>query len=156
MENAARVNNWDLVDLTAPSVVGSYLLRQGNPADLLSYARSPHLWTQRIAMVSTFAFLKAGDAGPTYAVADILLYHPHDLIQKAVGWMLREAGKRVSEDGEIAYLSGEAPVPAGKGESCDSLQRKHPARRYEVMPRTMLRYAVERLNPEDRKRLFSC
>ena len=155
MENAARVNNWDLVDLTAPSVVGAYLLRQGNPADLLSYARSSHLWTQRIAMVSTFAFLKAGDAGPTYAVADLLLYHPHDLIQKAVGWMLREAGKRVSEAGEIAYLSGSAPVPAGKGEFCEPFIRKQPARRYEVMPRAMLRYAVERLPAGDRSRLLS-
>ena len=154
LASTARINNWDLVDLSASYIVGAYLLDK--PRDLLyRLADSDLLWDNRIAMVSTYAFIKRGDLDDTFALALRLISHPHELMHKAVGWMLREAGKRVSEAGEIAYLSGSAPVPAGKGEFCEPFIRKQPARRYEVMPRAMLRYAVERLPAGDRSRLLS-
>ncbi len=129
MKHTAYINNWDLVDLSAPQVVGAFLLRRKDWKILREYAQSPHLWTQRIAMVSTFAFIKAGDTKPVYAIADLLLQHPHDLIQKATGWMLREAGKRVSHQEEVSYLS-------------QKRKASEPAR-CNIMPRTMLRYAIE-------------
>lgn len=105
----------------------------------MQYARSSHLWTQRIAIVSTFAFIKATDTKPVYAVGDLLLQHPHDLIQKATGWMLREAGKRVSQDEEIRYLTQK--------------RKESEPERYRMMPRTMLRYAIERF-PEPLRKDF--
>ncbi len=130
MEHAACINNWDLVDLSAPQIVGAFLLRRKDWKILKVYARSSHLWTQRIAILSTFAFIKAGDSRPVYTIGDLLLQHPHDLIQKATGWMLREAGKRVSHEEEVRYL-------------CQKRKDSEPAR-YRLMPRTMLRYAIER------------
>lgn len=130
MAHAAHINNWDLVDLSAPQVVGAFLLRRKDWKILKEYARSSHLWTQRIAIISTFAFIKAGNTRPVYTIGDILLQHPHDLIQKATGWMLREAGKRVSHEEEVRYLS-------------QKRKASEPAR-YRLMPRTMLRYAIER------------
>lgn len=141
MNHAAYINNWDLVDLSAPQVVGAFLLRRGDWKGLKEYAQSPHLWTQRIAIVSTFAFIKAGDTKPVYTIADFLLQHPHDLIRKATGWMLREAGKRVSHEEEVRYLS-------------QKRKASEPAR-YRIMPRTMLRYAVERF-PEPLRKDFLC
>lgn len=139
MDHVAYVNNWDLVDLSAPQVVGEWLLRSKDWRILRQYARSSHLWTQRIAIVSTFAFIKATDTKPVYAIGDLLLQHPHDLIQKATGWMLREAGKRVSQQEQIRYLT----------------QNRKPCEpaRYLMMPRTMLRYSIERF-PEPLRKDF--
>lgn len=139
MEHASYINNWDLVDLSAPQIVGAFLLRRKNWKILKEYAKSSHLWTQRIAIIATFAFITAGDSKPAYTIADLLLQHPHDLIQKATGWMLREAGKRVSQDGEIRYLT-------------QSRKASEPSR-YRIMPRTMLRYAIERF-PEPLRKEF--
>lgn len=120
-----RINNWDLIDVSCPHVVGEYALAKG--ADILfSLAKSNNLWEKRVGMISTFRFLRAGEDEVTYKIAEILIDDKHDLIQKAVGWMLREAGKRVSEDNLIEFLELRAST----------------------MPRTSLRYAIERLGPE--------
>lgn len=115
------INNWDLVDLSAPNIVGSYLLDK-NRAILYSLAKSKSLWDKRIAILATFEFIKADDAKDTFHIAEILLNDGHDLIHKAVGWMLREVGKRIGQSTEETFL------------------KKH----YRQMPRTMLRYAIER------------
>lgn len=124
-----RVNNWDLVDLSAPDVVGGYLLdRDRRPLDAL--AASPDLWHRRVAMVACFAFIRRGDATDALRIAERLVEDEHDLIHKAVGWMLREVGKRVG----LAPLRG--------------FLTRHAA----TMPRTMLRYAIERLPDGERQR----
>jgi 3-methyladenine DNA glycosylase AlkD len=118
-----RVNNWDIVDSSAEFIVGEYLYNK--PRDLLfRLAKSDDIWQRRVAVLSTFGFIKKGDASTTLQLAEILLHDPHDLIQKAVGWMLREAGKRCDETLLTVFLE------------------RHAA----VMPRTMLRYAIERLS----------
>ena len=119
------INNWDLVDVSAWRIVGSHddVRRQ-----LLRWARSSHLWTRRIAILSTFARLRAGRFGDTLAVAAVLLADKEDLLHKATGWMLREVGKR-----DLAAL--------------ETFLRRHHRR----MPRTMLRYAIERLPKARRK-----
>jgi 3-methyladenine DNA glycosylase AlkD len=125
-----HINNWDLVDTSAPAIVGGWL--RDHPAErgkLTSLARSAQLWDRRIAMLATFAFLRAGDFGPTLDIAELLVGDRHDLIHKAVGWMLREAGKR-----DPLVLR-------------EFLQR-HAA----TMPRTALRYAIERLPAAERRR----
>jgi 3-methyladenine DNA glycosylase AlkD len=123
-----RINNWDLVDLAARDVVGAYLADR--PRDLLyELARSDDVWERRTAIYATSYFLRAGELNETYAVAEILVEDPHDLIQKAVGGWLRESGKRDRER-LLAFLAGNA----------------------ERMPRTMLRYATEKLDPELRDR----
>lgn len=116
-----RVNNWDLVDASAPYLLGRWLLDKDRSV-LDAFARSTHLWTQRIAIVATLALIRNGETTDTFRIARLLLEHPHDLIHKAVGWMLREAGKR-----DLAALR--------------SFLDCHAA----VMPRTMLRYAIEKL-----------
>lgn len=122
-----RVNNWDLVDLSAYKILGEYLVGK-SPAVLFSLAHSGSLWEQRIAIVSTFAFIRRGDCTATWKLAALLLHHEHDLMHKAVGWMLREAGKRRPEELE------------------------HFLEQYgSSMPRTMLRYAIERLPAAERK-----
>lgn len=127
----ASVNNWDLVDLTAPNIVGAYLLDK--PHDrLFEYAHSNHLWLQRIAIVSTFAFIRNGESDTTFEISKVLLHHEHDLIHKAVGWMLREVGKR-NFDAEYNFLIEND--------------------RYKTMPRTMLRYAIEKF-PENLRQNF--
>lgn len=127
------VNNWDLVDGSADKILGEFLYEKGDFSLLRDLAVSNDLWERRIAILSTFAFIKHKVSGPTYEIALILLQDAHDLIQKAVGWMLREAGKRVNEAELLAFLNLNA--------------RK--------MPRTMLRYAVERLDPAIRKKLMT-
>lgn len=123
------VNNWDLVDTSAPDIVGGWLLdRDRKP--LVRMARSPHLWTRRIAMVATYRFIREGEADDALRIAEILLADGHDLIHKAVGWMLREVGKRVDVDVLRGFLT------------------EHVA----IMPRTALRYAIERLPEAERKR----
>ncbi len=123
LQHTRFVNNWDLVDSSAPQIVGGYLLYRDRSL-LSELARSPALWENRIAIVATSAFIRHGDVRTTFAVADTLLTHQHALIHKAVGWMLREAGKRDRRALET-FLDRNAAT----------------------MPRTMLRYAIERLEP---------
>ncbi|MGN0187414.1 MAG: DNA alkylation repair protein [Paludibacteraceae bacterium] len=133
LQYADRANNWDLVDLSAPKIIGNWLLvptRLGDKTEVLdSLADSPVLWRQRIAMVSTWKTTQQGN--PTYALryAERLLHHPHDLMHKAVGWMLREVGKR----GNKALL--------------EAFLEQHAA----TMPRTTLRYAIELLPEHERQ-----
>lgn len=118
-----RVNNWDLVDASAPYITGAHLMDRSRSL-LEEFARSDQIWERRVAIVSTFYFLRHGDPTTTLQLADILADDPHDLIQKAVGWMLREMGKRVDQALLIGFLEQHAAT----------------------MPRTMLRYAIERLD----------
>jgi 3-methyladenine DNA glycosylase AlkD len=123
-----RVNNWDLVDASAEHLLAERAAAR--PGLLAELAASPSVWDRRIAIMTTFAYIKRGEAGPTLRLAETLLHDEHDLIHKAVGWMLREVGKRV----DAALLR-------------DFLDR-HAAE----MPRTVLRYAVERLPEAERRR----
>ena len=126
MRRASRINNWDLVDLSAPKITGPWFLsREKTP--LYEFARSGSLWKERIAIVSTYHFIKNGILEHTFAMADILMEHEHDLIHKAVGWMLREAGKS-----DRTALEGFLNV------------------RYRKMPRTMLRYSIEKFERRER------
>lgn len=127
LDHTAAVNNWDLVDGSAPHIVGSYLIDKDRKP-LYHLAHSKNLWEQRIAIVSTYAFIRKGDTADTYAIATLLLHHSHDLLHKAVGWMLREAGKR-----DLAGLT--------------FFLDQHAAE----MPRTMLRYSIEKLSADKRK-----
>lgn len=128
LRHTDHINNWDLVDLSCYELLGTWLLDKDRTI-LYDLARNGKtIWEQRISIVSTMQFLRHGQLDDTYAIADILLSHPHDLIHKAVGWLLREAGKR-DEQRLIDWLN----------------------KRHSTMPRTMLRYAVERL-PEDIRR----
>jgi len=135
LEHAKNVNNWDLVDASCRDIVGEYLLTQPEAARqvLVKLANSTDLWERRIAMISTWAFIRAKESTWTYKIADILIVDKHDLIQKAVGWMLREAGKKVSMPELKAYL-----------------QKNH-----NQLGRTTLRYALERFPEKDRKRYLS-
>lgn len=135
LSHTARINNWDLVDLSCYPLLGEWLLDKDRTL-LYDLARSGKtIWEQRIGMVSTMTFVRHGQLEDTFAIADILLHHPHDLIHKAVGWLLREAGKRDKTALE-AYLNGKED---GKGP------------RYKSMPRTMLRYAIEKFPEEERR-----
>ncbi|HWH26568.1 MAG TPA: DNA alkylation repair protein [Pseudolysinimonas sp.] len=122
-----RVNNWDLVDASAEHIVGPYLV-DGDRSLLVELAGSASVWERRVAVLATFDFIKRGDASTTLELAELLLRDPHDLIQKAVGWMLREVGKRVSREQLLGFLDAHAAA----------------------MPRTMLSYATEHLTPEER------
>ncbi|MBI2442300.1 MAG: DNA alkylation repair protein [Candidatus Levybacteria bacterium] len=137
------INNWDLVDLSADKIVGEYLYssrkerslakggRSDNSLDLLkTLAKSPSLWERRIAMISTYAFIKNGKSDEAITIATLLLHDKNDLIQKAVGWMLREVGKRVSREDLKNFLT----------------KHKH------EMGRTALRYAIEHFSEEERKK----
>jgi len=126
---AGHVNNWDLVDVTAP-IIGAYLIDSKDPYLLLNkLAKSKSLWQRRVSMVFTFAFIRSGDIEPTFEMAEKLLHDKHDLIHKAVGWALREAGK----------LNGVA------------LRDFLSAHSHE-MPRTMLRYSIEKFPERERKK----
>lgn len=129
LANTKYVNNWDIVDASCHDVVARYLLLHPEKMSVLEdLARSPNIWERRIAMVSTWGFIRTGKTDQTYKIADLLLGDSHDLIHKAVGWMLREAGKR-NEEQLKAYLM------------------KH----HRQMPRTAFRYAIERFSPEERR-----
>ena len=154
-----RINNWDLVDLSCYPLLGEWLLDKDRTLlyDLARDGRT--LWEQRIGIVSTMTFIRHGQLADTFAIADILLHHPHDLIHKAVGWLLREAGKRDQAALE-AYLQGISPrASLGRDDSgvtssgavISSEAEKSP--RYLSMPRTMLRYAIERL-PEAKRQSY--
>jgi len=147
----SAVNNWDLVDVSAPNIVGEYLAAapwipgpsKGGQASrddrvrtaarkiLYRFAKSKNLWERRIAIVSTLAFIRSGDFDDTLAIAELFLADSHDLIRKATGWMLREVGKRD-----------------------ESVLKKFLDTHATVMPRTMLRYAIERLSPPERVRFL--
>lgn len=128
LKHTKHVNNWDLVDLSASYILGAYL-QDKDRAVLYTLAGSKNLWERRIAIVSTHAFIRAGEHADTFALAELLLADTHDLIHKATGWMLREVGKRVSTPELVAFLN---------------THKKH-------MPRTTLRYAIEHFPPEIRK-----
>ena len=127
MKNTKYINNWDLVDVTIPKTVGAYLVDKDRSV-LYKLVKSSDLWERRIAVLATFAFLSKGDFKDSIRIAELLLKDKHDLIHKAVGWMLREIGKR-----DEAVLT----------EFLD----KHVTK----MPRTMLRYSIERLEEGKRK-----
>jgi 3-methyladenine DNA glycosylase AlkD len=131
MRNTVRINNWDLVDCSAEHIVGGQLTDDGRRT-LLRLAKSKLIWERRIAIIATFQHIKRRQFDATFAVARVLLEDPHDLIQKAVGWMLREVGKRDRALTE-AFLS----------------------RYVKRMPRTMLRYAIERFPAPLRRRYLA-
>ena len=126
LSQTKRINNWDLVDLSCRFIIGEYLLAKSRDI-LYQLAQSPLLWDNRIAIVSTYAFIRKGQLEDTYALSDLMMQHPHDLMHKAIGWMLREAGKRNPERLYDYVMSHRAD-----------------------MPRTMLRYAIEKFSPKER------
>lgn len=128
LNNTAYINNWDLVDLSSRQIVGDYLSAE-DISLLIKLAHSKSLWEQRIAIVSTFSFIYQGNSKPTLEIAETLVDHPHDLIHKAVGWLLREVGKRNSREIEKKFLDKHA----------------------HHMPRTMLRYAIEHFSEEEKR-----
>ena len=124
-----HINNWDLVDVSAP-IIGAYLIQTPDPYPLLTkLAKSKSLWERRVAIIFTFAFIRVGELDPTIEISELLLKDEHDLIHKAVGWMLRELGKR---DGVLL--------------------RKFLTDHSKQMPRTALRYAIEKMSESERKR----
>lgn len=129
LEKADRVNNWDLVDSSADKILGAYLDDKDRSV-LDELAATDHLWRQRIAIIATHHFIKQRDFKDTLRISKTLLHHEHDLIHKAVGWMLREVGNRDQQTLE-RFLQ----------------------RRYKKMPRTMLRYAIERF-PEELRQAY--
>ncbi len=128
LKNIKGINNWDLVDISAPKILGNYLLNK-NKNLLFLLAKSKNLWKKRIAIISTYQFIENNLFQPTFKIAELLLHDEHDLIHKAVGWMLREVGNRNQETEEI-FL------------------KKY----VNFMPRTMLRYAIEKFSKN--KRIF--
>lgn len=134
LDNTKYINNWDIIDSSAGYIVGEYLYDQkddkGARQVLAKLARSSSIWDRRIAIMSTFAYIIHGNSRLTLEIADILIHDEHDLVQKAVGWMLREVGKRISQDQEEEFLKP----------------------RYKTMPRTMLRYAIERFTEPRRQK----
>jgi 3-methyladenine DNA glycosylase AlkD len=127
--STGNVNNWDLVDLSAPKIVGNFLLHKRDRKILYTLAKSKNLWERRVAIVSTWSFIRERQFEDTIEISKILLNDKHDLIHKAIGWMLREVGKK---DVEIL--------------------RKFLRENYRKMPRTMLRYAIEKFDAEERKK----
>jgi 3-methyladenine DNA glycosylase AlkD len=127
LQHTEYINNWDLVDISAPKILGHYLFNQ--PREVLySLARSPSLWERRIAIIATLPFIKSQQFQDTLALSDILLLDKQDLIHKAVGWMLREVGKQNQE-------------------VVKSFLQQH----YQYIPRTMLRYAIEKFDEKLRQ-----
>ena len=130
LSHTDRINNWDLVDLSCYPLLGEWLLDKDRTILYDLALKGKTIWEQRIGMVSTMAFVRKGQLEDTFAIADILIGHPHDLIHKATGWLLREAGKR-DKDALVSFLEP----------------------RYFRMPRTMLRYAIEKF-PENERRKY--
>lgn len=127
LNHTERINNWDLVDLTAPTIVGEYLLDKDRSV-IYELANSPCLWEQRISIISTLALIRNGEFDDTFLLSSMLMSHSHDLIHKSVGWMLREAGKR-NKPRLMSFLDENAVR----------------------MPRTMLRYAIEKFTESERR-----
>lgn len=130
LRNASRVNNWDLVDLSAPQILGAFLLSKKNRRVLYKFSKSKNLWERRISIITTLTFIRNDQFDDVLEISVILLNDKHDLIHKAVGWMLREVGNR--------NISRE-----------ESFLREH----YRNMPRTMLRYAIEKF-PEHKRKAY--
>lgn len=130
LTHTKHINNWDLVDLSAHYVLGNYLINKDRKI-LFKLVKSKNLWEKRIAIISTFAFIYNGEFKDTFKIAEILLKDKHDLIHKAVGWMLREVGKRVNEEELEKFLN----------------------KNHKIMSRTTLRYAIERL-PEEKRQYY--
>ncbi|MFN7730541.1 MAG: DNA alkylation repair protein [Pirellula sp.] len=131
LQNKHAINNWDLVDCSAPYIVGGYLIDRSR-TPLTQLAKSASLWDRRIAILATQHFIRHDDFDDTLTLCERLLDDPEDLIHKATGWMLREAGKR-SESVLLGFLDQHAPT----------------------MPRTMLRYAIEKLTPQQRRKYMT-
>ena len=129
LSHTRYINNWDLVDLSCYNLLGAWLLDKDRALLYELTKGGKTIWEQRIGIVSTMTFIRHGQLDDTFALADILLHHPHDLIHKAVGWLLREAGKR-DNGALVSFLDS----------------------RYKTMPRTMLRYAIEKFPERERKR----
>jgi 3-methyladenine DNA glycosylase AlkD len=121
------INNWDLVDISAPPIMGDFVFNSGQGFLLQRFSESGSLWQRRIAIVSTLYFIRRGEFQPTLKICEQLLLDQHDLIHKACGWMLREVGKR-NEEVLLDFLE----------------------KYYQMMPRTMLRYSIEKLSPAQR------
>ncbi|MBR4713724.1 MAG: DNA alkylation repair protein [Paludibacteraceae bacterium] len=128
LNHTAHINNWDLVDLSCYEIIGAWLLDKDRTLLYQLAEKGKTIWEQRIGIVSTMKFIRNGETDDTFRIADILLHHPHDLIQKATGWLLREAGKK-----DIGKL------------------KEYLSTRYQTMPRTTLRYAIEKFPEEERK-----
>lgn len=127
LENTHRINNWDLVDSSAHKILGDYY--RDKPKDILyKLSQSDNLWERRISVIGTFAYIPDGSFETSLTIAETLLHDPHDLIHKAVGWMLREIGKRDQN-------------------TLESFLQKH----YKTMPRTMLRYSIEKLDKQKKQ-----
>jgi len=134
LSHTKNINNWDLVDTSAEHIVGSFLQNRPEKMEVLTkLAHSSSLWERRISMLSTFHYIKQGNPGEAIEIAEILLQDTHDLIQKAVGWMLREIGKRCDQQLLIEFLN------------------EH----YLSMPRTALRYAIEHFSEETRQKYLN-
>ncbi len=132
LSHTQAINNWDLVDLSCYSLLGEWLMDKDRSILYELASNGKTIWEQRIGIVSTMAFIRKGQTADTFAIADIFLNHPHDLIHKAVGWLLREAGKR-DKTALVAWLEP----------------------RCRKMPRTMLRYAIEKFPENERKRYMA-
>ena len=131
IKNIKYINNWDLVDLSAPKIVGGYL-KEKDRSILYEMIESKNIWEQRVAILSTFTFIRNNDFKEILIFSEKLLDHKHDLIHKALGWMLRELGKRD-----------------------EKVLKNFLDRYYLKMPRTMLRYSIERLNETEKLRYMS-
>ncbi len=127
LNNTKNINNWDLVDLSAPNIMGEFL-KDKDRKILYQLANSTHLWEKRISILSTYAFIKNNDFNDAIKISEMLLNDKHDLIHKAAGWMLREVGKK-----DVNLLR--------------AFLDKHS----KIMPRTMLRYAIEKFPEKERK-----
>jgi 3-methyladenine DNA glycosylase AlkD len=137
IKNVKQFNNWDLVDVIVPKLIGHYIFnykKQEGKKILLNFAKSDNLWEKRVSIISTFYFIRNNEFDLTLEIADILLNDNHDLIHKAVGWMLREIGNRDLKTEENFLLKNN---------------------NYKKMPRTMLRYAIEKFKEDKRKRYMS-
>jgi 3-methyladenine DNA glycosylase AlkD len=134
LKNKKWINNWDLVDTSARYILGDWLLNKSDKDRALLYklAKSKNMWDRRIAIISTHQFIVNDKCKDTFKIAEMLLHDTHDLIHKAVGWMLREVGNR-DHQALLSFLN------------------KH----YTKMPRTMLRYAIEKFEPSLRKKYFA-
>ncbi len=130
LKNTKYINNWDLVDVTTPKIVGAYLLERKNKRGILyKLVESKNLWERRIAVLACFTFIRNNDFIDILKISKLLLNDKHDLIHKSVGWMLREMGKR-----DIGKLRDFLDIHS------------------KIMPRTMLRYSIEKLNDRERKK----